>query len=81
MQEQIPPAGSRNFILKLVFLIFTDFIFSTSLYRDNKGQTPYVVAPDKDTRSVFRKYMGENPEKYDYSKAQVRLNWGFVLCV
>ncbi|XP_027146913.1 ankyrin repeat and zinc finger domain-containing protein 1 isoform X1 [Larimichthys crocea] len=39
--------------------------------RDNKGQTPYIVAPDKDTRSIFRKYMGENPDKYDYSKAQV----------
>ncbi|XP_047457335.1 ankyrin repeat and zinc finger domain-containing protein 1 [Mugil cephalus] len=39
--------------------------------RDNKGQTPYIVASDKDTRNVFRKYMGENPDKYDYSKAQV----------
>ncbi|XP_039673664.1 ankyrin repeat and zinc finger domain-containing protein 1 isoform X2 [Perca fluviatilis] len=39
--------------------------------RDNKGQTPYIVAPDKDTRNVFRKYMGENPDKYDYNKAQV----------
>ncbi|XP_023193007.1 ankyrin repeat and zinc finger domain-containing protein 1 isoform X2 [Xiphophorus maculatus] len=39
--------------------------------RDNKGQTLYTVAPDKDTRNVFRKYMGENPDKYDYSKAQV----------
>ncbi|KAK5861178.1 hypothetical protein PBY51_022593 [Eleginops maclovinus] len=39
--------------------------------RDNKGQPPYIVAPDKDTRNVFRKYMGENPDKYDYSKAQV----------
>ncbi|XP_040913382.1 ankyrin repeat and zinc finger domain-containing protein 1 [Toxotes jaculatrix] len=39
--------------------------------RDNKGQTPYIVAPDKDTRNVFRKYMGENPDKYDYSRAQV----------
>uniref|UniRef100_A0A673CHL4 VLRF1 domain-containing protein n=1 Tax=Sphaeramia orbicularis TaxID=375764 RepID=A0A673CHL4_9TELE len=39
--------------------------------RDNKGQTPYIVAPDKDTRNVFRKYMGENPDKYDYIKAQV----------
>ncbi|XP_041806642.1 ankyrin repeat and zinc finger domain-containing protein 1 isoform X2 [Chelmon rostratus] len=39
--------------------------------RDNKGQTSYIVAPDKDTRNVFRKYMGENPDKYDYSKAQV----------
>ncbi|XP_078142031.1 tRNA endonuclease ANKZF1 isoform X1 [Centroberyx gerrardi] len=39
--------------------------------RDIKGQTPYIVAPEKDTRNVFRKYMGENPDKYDYSKAQV----------
>ncbi|XP_029314961.1 ankyrin repeat and zinc finger domain-containing protein 1 isoform X2 [Cottoperca gobio] len=39
--------------------------------RDNKGQPPYIVAPDKDTRNVFRKYMGENPDKYDYTKAQV----------
>ncbi|XP_051260184.1 ankyrin repeat and zinc finger domain-containing protein 1 isoform X2 [Dicentrarchus labrax] len=39
--------------------------------RNNKGQTPYIVAPDKDTRNVFRKFMGENPEKYDYSKAQI----------
>ncbi|XP_028993233.1 ankyrin repeat and zinc finger domain-containing protein 1 [Betta splendens] len=39
--------------------------------RDDNGQTPYTVAPDKDTRNVFRKYMGENPDKYDYSKAQV----------
>uniref|UniRef100_A0A146VC37 Ankyrin repeat and zinc finger domain containing 1, putative n=1 Tax=Fundulus heteroclitus TaxID=8078 RepID=A0A146VC37_FUNHE len=39
--------------------------------RDNKSQTPYIVAPDKDTRNVFRKFMGENPDRYDYSKAQV----------
>lgn len=49
--------------------------FAISLHRDNKGQTPYIVAPDKDTRNVFRKYMGENPDKYDYSKAQVRINY------
>lgn len=40
--------------------------------RDNKGQTPYIVAPDKDTRNVFRKFMGENPDRYDYKKAQVK---------
>uniref|UniRef100_A0A8C3AJS1 Ankyrin repeat and zinc finger peptidyl tRNA hydrolase 1 n=1 Tax=Cyclopterus lumpus TaxID=8103 RepID=A0A8C3AJS1_CYCLU len=39
--------------------------------RDNKRQTPYIVCPDKDTRNVFRKYMGENPDKYDYIKAQI----------
>lgn len=41
-------------------------------FRDNRGQTPYIVAPDKDTRNVFRKYMGENPDRYDYKKAQVK---------
>lgn len=45
------------------------FIF---VYRDNKGRTPYIVAPDKDTRNAFRKYMGDNPDRYDYKKAQVR---------
>lgn len=49
-------------------------IFTIFCYRDDKRQTPYIVAPDKDTRNVFRKYMGENPDKYDYSKAQVRGN-------
>lgn len=49
----------------------SNIISAIFLYRDNKGQTSYIVAPDKDTRNVFRKYMGENPDKYDYSKAQV----------
>ncbi|KAL1268088.1 hypothetical protein QQF64_033451 [Cirrhinus molitorella] len=39
--------------------------------KDKKGQTPYGVAPEKDTRNTFRKYMGEHPDKYDYTKAQV----------
>ncbi|KAK6315514.1 hypothetical protein J4Q44_G00150430 [Coregonus suidteri] len=39
--------------------------------KDKKGQTPYIVAPDKDTRNMFRKYMADHPDKYNYSKAQV----------
>lgn len=39
--------------------------------QDKKGQTPYGVAPEKDTRNTFRKYMAEHPQKYDYTKAQV----------
>ncbi|KTF94704.1 hypothetical protein cypCar_00002081 [Cyprinus carpio] len=39
--------------------------------KDKKGQTPYGVAPEKDTRNTFRKYMAEHPHKYDYTKAQV----------
>ncbi|XP_061547775.1 tRNA endonuclease ANKZF1 [Phycodurus eques] len=38
---------------------------------NNKGKTPYNVSPDKDTRNVFRKYMGDNPDKYDYNKARI----------
>lgn len=48
-------------------------------FRDNKGHTPYIVAPDKDTRNVFRKYMGENPERYDYKKAQVKIK--LISCI
>lgn len=40
-------------------------------FRDKKGQTPYGVAAEKDTRNTFRKYMAEHPHKYDYIKAQV----------
>lgn len=50
--------------INIVFIIF--------VYRDRKGQTPYIVAPDKDTRNVFRKYMADYPDRYDYKKAQVR---------
>uniref|UniRef100_A0A8C2HQB6 Ankyrin repeat and zinc finger peptidyl tRNA hydrolase 1 n=1 Tax=Cyprinus carpio TaxID=7962 RepID=A0A8C2HQB6_CYPCA len=39
--------------------------------KDKKGQTPYGVAAEKDTRNTFRKYMAEHPHKYDYAKAQV----------
>ncbi|XP_053482311.1 ankyrin repeat and zinc finger domain-containing protein 1 isoform X2 [Ictalurus furcatus] len=39
--------------------------------RDRKGQTPYAVAPDKESRNMFRKFMAEHPNKYDYAKAQV----------
>ncbi|KAG1945647.1 ankyrin repeat and zinc finger domain-containing protein [Pimephales promelas] len=47
--------------------------------KDKKGQTPYVVAPDKDTRNTFRKYMAEHPHKYDYTKAQVDYFFFFVM--
>lgn len=50
----------------------TKYDWKNMSFRDNKGQTPYIVAPDKDTRNVFRKFMGENPDRYDYKKAQVK---------
>lgn len=77
MLEQTQPAGMN--VVKLTFMCVDCIrhlprfnIYSVIItYRDNKGQTPYIVAPDKDTRNVFRKYMGENPDKYDYRRAQV----------
>lgn len=41
------------------------------VHRDQTGQTPYIVAPDKDTRNVFRKYMADHPDRYNYSRALV----------
>lgn len=55
-----------------VFLARINIVFIIFVYRDRKGQPPYIVAPDKDTRNVFRKYMADNPDRYDYKKAQVR---------
>ncbi|XP_063236288.1 tRNA endonuclease ANKZF1-like isoform X2 [Bacillus rossius redtenbacheri] len=36
-----------------------------------KNQPPYVVAVNKETRNVFRRFMGEFPDKYDYTKSQI----------
>ncbi|KAI5107425.1 ankyrin repeat and zinc finger domain-containing protein 1 isoform X4 [Silurus meridionalis] len=47
----------------------TDFTYKR--FKDRKGQTPYAVAPDKESRNMFRKFMAEHPDKYDYAKAQV----------
>lgn len=33
--------------------------------------TAYDFAPDKDTRNVFRRFMGEFPDKYDYTKSHI----------
>jgi len=38
---------------------------------DTFGRVPYVVASDKETRSTFRRFMGANPDRYDYIKAQI----------
>ena len=38
---------------------------------DALGRVPYVLAVDKETRNAFRRFMGENPERYDYSKSLI----------
>ncbi|XP_026521361.1 ankyrin repeat and zinc finger domain-containing protein 1 isoform X2 [Notechis scutatus] len=39
--------------------------------RDRKEQPPYCVSTSKQTRNEFRRFMGEQPERYDYTRAQV----------
>nr|XP_019597321.1 PREDICTED: ankyrin repeat and zinc finger domain-containing protein 1 isoform X2 [Rhinolophus sinicus] len=39
--------------------------------QDSQSRPPYTVAADKSTRNEFRRFMGKNPDVYDYSKAQV----------
>ncbi|KAL1137872.1 hypothetical protein AAG570_009568, partial [Ranatra chinensis] len=39
--------------------------------KDKKMQTPYDLCPDKNTRIVFRRFMGEFPDMYDYSKSHI----------
>ena len=39
--------------------------------KDKMKKVPYMLASDKETRNVFRKFMGEFPDKYDYKSAQV----------
>ncbi|XP_075237920.1 tRNA endonuclease ANKZF1-like [Lycorma delicatula] len=39
--------------------------------RDKKSMTAYDFAPDKETRNVFRRFMGEYPDRYDYSKSHI----------
>ena len=39
--------------------------------RDKLKKVPFMFATEKETRNVFRKFMGEFPEKYDYKTAQV----------
>ncbi|XP_026563665.1 ankyrin repeat and zinc finger domain-containing protein 1 [Pseudonaja textilis] len=39
--------------------------------RDRKEQPPYCVSTNKQTRNEFRRFMGEQPERYDYTRAQV----------
>merc|ERR1719431_800873 len=39
--------------------------------KDKMKKVPFLLASEKETRNVFRKFMGEFPDKYDYKTAQV----------
>ncbi|XP_030751996.1 ankyrin repeat and zinc finger domain-containing protein 1-like [Sitophilus oryzae] len=42
--------------------------------KNKNQQTPYSCTKSKTVREVFRKFAKENPDKYDYNKAQIPLN-------
>ena len=39
--------------------------------RDKQKKVAYMMAETKDTRNIFRKFMGEFPDKYDYKNAMI----------
>ena len=39
--------------------------------RDKQKKVPYMMAETKDTRNIFRKFMGQFPDKYDYKTAMI----------
>lgn len=55
--------------LKLVWLLLE--IGSDPCHKNKKLQTPYSAANDKETRNTFRRFMGANPEKFNYNKSQI----------
>lgn len=44
---------------------------SNPCIKDDKGRTPYILAADKETRNVFRRFMAANPNKWDWHAANV----------
>ncbi|KAI3444669.1 hypothetical protein Pfo_001334 [Paulownia fortunei] len=39
--------------------------------KDEKGQTPYMLATEKDVRNTFRRFMASNLDKWDWHAAKV----------
>lgn len=40
-------------------------------FKDKAGRTPYTLAMDKETRNIFRRFMGQHPSKWDWHAANV----------
>lgn len=39
--------------------------------KDERGRTPYMLAPDKEVRNTFRRFMASNLNKWDWHAANV----------
>lgn len=55
--------------LKLIWSLLE--IGSDPCNKNKKLETPYVAARDKESRNIFRRFMGANPTKFNYSKSQI----------
>ncbi|XP_076235610.1 tRNA endonuclease ANKZF1 [Calliopsis andreniformis] len=55
--------------LKLVWQLLE--IGSDPCNKNKKLQTPYAASTDKETRNTFRRFMGANPDKFNYNKSQI----------
>ncbi|XP_054827030.1 ankyrin repeat and zinc finger domain-containing protein 1 isoform X2 [Eublepharis macularius] len=62
----VAAAAGRSAVVRLLLQAGAD-----PALRDKQEQPPYCVSADKQTRNEFRRFMGEQPEKYDYVQAQV----------
>ena len=61
------------FLSNRIFIEFFGFrqlmeVGSDPCNKNKKLQTPYAAANDKETRNIFRRFMGSNPDKFNYSK-------------
>ncbi|XP_062972867.1 tRNA endonuclease ANKZF1 [Elgaria multicarinata webbii] len=62
----VAAAAGRSAVVRLLLETGAD-----PALRDIQEQPPYCVSANKQTRGEFRRFMGEQPEKYDYVRAQV----------
>ena len=45
--------------------------YRSFLFRDAKGQVPYLVSKDRSVRNEFRQFCAEFPARYDYTASNV----------
>ncbi|XP_066467700.1 tRNA endonuclease ANKZF1 isoform X2 [Tiliqua scincoides] len=62
----VAAAAGRSAVVRLLLEAGAD-----PALRDRQERPPYCVSADRQTRSEFRRFMGEQPEKYNYIQAQI----------
>uniref|UniRef100_A0A8D0C1C7 Ankyrin repeat and zinc finger peptidyl tRNA hydrolase 1 n=1 Tax=Salvator merianae TaxID=96440 RepID=A0A8D0C1C7_SALMN len=62
----VAAAAGRSEVVRLLLEAGAD-----PAVRDRQEQPPYCVSANKQTRNEFRRFMSEQPQKYNYTQAQV----------